>query len=376
VEAFIDTHRLRDTLTQLCIQSPEVLETIDLEIKGWCNDEKELAEKVSEASACIANAKGGVVLVGVGNSQSCRNRFSRCPHPNVTPSWLTARINDHTMPPVLNHAVDISSMACEILGRADVQVFAVDVPRTKYISGHMTKPGISKIRIGKECLPYYTAEDDRTRSPVPDLSIEDLSADSIRWAMAEHCRKFEVQEGRWVDPHDFLVQGRLVERYLVDGEVTPRFNIPLATLLLLGKQAALSTHVPFFETIVITDAVESPLRKNVVDSVRALCGSQNSRIASLCPGITRSCIQELVVNAYIHRCYRTPAPIIVRFNRAALEISNPAELLGGLHPGNLIYCVPRVPKSVVGRRHKVHWSMRQNWSRDRHCLRVRCVWRL
>jgi ATP-dependent DNA helicase RecG len=316
------------------------VECHDLEIKSWCNGEKDLAEKVSEAAACIANAQGGILLVGIGQNQSCRHRFSACPYPSVSPSWLTARIHDHTVPPVVNHAFDISSIASEVIGSTDVHVFVLEVPRTNYVSGHMTLPGLSKIRVGKECVPYYTAEDDRTRIPAPGVSIGDLSVESIRWAIAEHRRKFDVQEGRWVDPQEFLAQGRLVERYLVDGEALPHYHIPLSALILFGKQAALSAHLPFLETIVITDGGEIRLHKNVVDCVQALCASQASRIPSQCPTIARSCIQELLINAYIHRCYRTPAPIVVRITASALEISNPGELLGGLHPDNLIHCVP------------------------------------
>jgi predicted HTH transcriptional regulator len=340
VGTYISFQALRDILVQLCVQSPEVVESESIEIKSWCYDEKDLAEKVSEAAACLANQRGGVLLVGVNEAQDCRRRFSQCPYPNVSPSWLEARVHDLTVPPVENSAHDISSTASEVIETPGIQVFALDVPRTKFISGHMTTKGLSRIRVGKECRPYYTAEDDRTRAFVPDLALGDLSVSSLRWAMAEHRRKFQTPEAEAPDPCVFLEQARLLDNYLVDGEGAPRQRISLAALILFGKESALARHLPFFETILATENYETRLRGNVVDCLQHLCASDRSRVPPLCPGVSRPTIMELLVNAYVHRCYRTPAPVIVRATRTVLEVSNPGELLGGLHPENLIHCVP------------------------------------
>ena len=338
--AFIQVQTLRGILIQLCAQAPETVECETLEVKGWCYDEKDLAEKVSEVAACLANAAGGILLVGISEDQDCRRRFSACPYPNVSPAWLTARVHDLTVPPVENTAHDLSDSACELVGVNSIQVFALEIPRTKFVSGHMTVKGLSKIRVGKECRPYYTAEDDRTRTHVPDVSIEDLSLTSVRWAIAQHHRKFQRPEPQWLEPWDFLAQARLLEAYIVNGEVRRRYRVPLATLILFGKQAALSDHLPFFETIMVTANGERRLRRNVVDCVHEMCGSDQSLIPALCPGIPRATIQELLINAYVHRCYRTSAPVVIKAASSCIEIQNPGELIGGLHVEDLIHCVP------------------------------------
>jgi ATP-dependent DNA helicase RecG len=51
-------------------------------------------------------------------------------------------------------------------------------------------------------------------------------------------------------------------------------------------------------------------------------------------------LKELVVNAYIHRCYRTPAPILINVSDEGLEVRSPGELLTGLSVTNLIHGVP------------------------------------
>jgi predicted HTH transcriptional regulator len=46
------------------------------------------------------------------------------------------------------------------------------------------------------------------------------------------------------------------------------------------------------------------------------------------------------MNAYIHRCWRTAAPVLVSIDPGFLEFQNPGELLPGLHVANLLHCVP------------------------------------
>jgi len=50
---------------------------------------------------------------------------------------------------------------------------------------------------------------------------------------------------------------------------------------------------------------------------------------------------ELLLNAYLHRCYRTPGPIQIVVGNNELEIRNPGGLLGSLMPENLLYNTPQ-----------------------------------
>lgn len=51
-------------------------------------------------------------------------------------------------------------------------------------------------------------------------------------------------------------------------------------------------------------------------------------------------LQELLVNAYVHRCWRTSGPVVITVSGAALEVQNPGDLLPGLHVSSLINCIP------------------------------------
>jgi hypothetical protein len=72
------TSAFRYIFVQLLAQPVEVVEGDELEIKGWCDNEKDFADKLVESACCIANATGGIVLGGVGGK---RGIFSPSPYP-------------------------------------------------------------------------------------------------------------------------------------------------------------------------------------------------------------------------------------------------------------------------------------------------------
>ncbi len=324
---FEQRSKFRTILVQLCENPIERIENQTLEIKGWCQDEKSLAQKVADAASCLANADGGIIIVGASDDNGGPGKFSRCPFPNVSAAWLRTRTQDLTHPPVECTSHDLSELLTEICPCGGGNLFALDVPRTRYLGGHVTTAGISKIRVGNECRPRYTAEDDQTQTFFPEASVDDLSLTSIRWAMGEHRRKFDVPEQQWTEPADFLLHARLLDPFLMDGEIAPRYRVPFATLLLFAKEPVLAKRVPFFETIVKTDTGVRRLRKNIVESVRELALSDDSSVRQGCPNLEGVVVQELLVNAYTHRCWRTAAPVIVGVSATQLEIQNPGDLL-------------------------------------------------
>ncbi|MFZ0228763.1 MAG: ATP-binding protein, partial [Mycobacterium sp.] len=337
-EPSFDVAAVRKIITDLIVHSADEVESEELEIKGWCRNERELAEHVSEACSCIANATGGLVLVGVEDGPNVGRKFSKCPHPCVTRTWLNTNIHNLTHPPVECTVHDISALAEEVLGTKGNNLFVVRVPRTRHISGHTSK-GISKIRVGKQCQAQYVAGDDRTSVIIPEISIDDLSTTSIDWGISQHAKHFR-NPTQWSDRADFLAQARLLEQQLHDEEYLPQLRPTLAALLLFGKPRALAEYAPAFETSVVYRQDTTRIRKNIVESVRDLCLGENSILRGSAPRLRPDVLKELVVNAFIHRCYRIPAHITIRLDDSSLEIQSPGELLAGLTVGNLINGVP------------------------------------
>jgi hypothetical protein len=65
-----------------------------------------------------------------------------------------------------------------------------------------------------------------------------------------------------------------------------------AALLLFGKTAAIERHVPFFETVVVTDQQPITIRKNVIESVRDLCIGESSILRSRLPQIPAKVLKD------------------------------------------------------------------------------------
>src|SRR3990172_3734708 len=65
---------LKNLLVQLSDQSSDAVESQTIEIKSWCHDDRQLAEKVAEAAACLANTDGGIVLVGIDDKRNGRDK--------------------------------------------------------------------------------------------------------------------------------------------------------------------------------------------------------------------------------------------------------------------------------------------------------------
>jgi ATP-dependent DNA helicase RecG len=344
-ESPFDVAPIRKIISDLLTQTADEVESEEIEIKSWCSNERELADKVAEACACLANTSGGFVIVGVAEGTTGR-KFSACPHSGITTSWLQSNVHNLTRPPVDCFPFDASQVLADIVGCPSGNLYALRVPRTRYISGHLTHKGISKVRRGKECQPQYLAEDDRTSVTVPEITVDDLSTASIDWGIAQHQKHFRTSVA-WSERAEFLAQAQLLRPYLPEEEYLPQFQPSLAALLLFGKASVIQRNIPFFETVVITDRERIPIRKNVIDSVRELCISENSILRSRLPHIPADVLKELVVNAYIHRCYRTPGPILINVSEEGLEVRSPGELLTGLSVSNLIHGVPVYRKLLL-----------------------------
>jgi ATP-dependent DNA helicase RecG len=326
----------QNIFVQLLAQPVEVVETDELEIKGWCKNEKEFTEKIVESACCIANARGGVVLGGIDGKMA---KFSCCPYRNLTAEWVEERVKSLSYPPVECEVFDLSDLLACVRGTAGATVFGLTIPKSKCLTSHVTSAGVSKIRRGRECKPYFTtADDDRTRAIVHGLSVTDLSIESVKWAMARHEAKFGLGYVN-DEPWTFLARTHLVFP-VADGQSSlPRYDVTLAGLLLFGKEKALESFHHGVETIVSFNGGSERLTRNIVESIRDLVIAERSPVRQRCSTVSREILFELFMNAYMHRCWRTPGPVMVQIDNI-LEIQNPGELLPGLNVTNLLHCIP------------------------------------
>lgn len=316
---------VKKLIARLVSDTPDEVETELVEIKSWCHDKNEFAEKAAEAAMCLANTRGGTVILGVKEGARCG--FSPSPYPEIDCDWLSARIQALSVPPVTCTVDDISSAVTDY-ARIGCNAYAITVPKSTRISGHRSTKGISKIRVGKQCNPVYTTiEDDFSACVVPGSSVTDLCEKSVEIGREGYRRKFGVA----VDREELLAKAGL----LADGTG----ELTLAALLLFGSESALQRRLPANEVLVLTPFGEERWHTNIVSSVERLCGGR-SRVVACCPKLDSLAHREAVVNALIHRCYRTPAPVKVTVEKQTLQIRSPGPLLGLLSAESLLQCVP------------------------------------
>jgi hypothetical protein len=94
-----DVAAIRRIISDLLVHTADEVESEQIEIKGWCNNDRELADKVAEACACLANTSGGFVIVGVADGVNAGSKFSVCPYSEVNTGWFQTNVYNRTRPP-------------------------------------------------------------------------------------------------------------------------------------------------------------------------------------------------------------------------------------------------------------------------------------
>jgi hypothetical protein len=79
---------------------------------------------------------------------------------------------------------------------------------------------------------------------------------------------------------------------------------------------------------------------NIVDAVPYFTARITELLKAEDHEIRREVLRELLVNAHVHRCYRTRSPIQIKVRSGEVEIVNPGGLVGGLTTDTLLYSPP------------------------------------
>jgi ATP-dependent DNA helicase RecG len=200
--------------------------------------------EIFEAVVCLANAKGGVLLIGVENDGAVTGARAR--HGGSTdPYRLQATIFNSTVPPI-NTRVSVHEVD-------ERSVLAIEVDRYPEICA--TKDGKCVRRVrgvrGPECLPFYPHEHGGRRG---DLGLVDHSAQAVEGATTSDLDRLEIERLRQtierrrgdralltLDDQELLQALRLVESR--GKELVPN----VAGLLMVGREATLRRVLPTHE---------------------------------------------------------------------------------------------------------------------------------
>lgn len=336
-----DLSRLLDRLDG---EPADALESETLDCSAWTPREGLRGDQLRhlrEAVVCLANAKGGVILLGVSDRKRSR-RDALTGVGDLRLGELRRAIYDGTDPRIL---VEI-----EELIEPEARLFAIRVPRG--MPPHTTSEGVGKIRIGKECRPltgsdltrllFAGGERDLTAEIVPGAKVSDLDPAQIkklRSTIAEE-RKPEVLR---LSPRELLDNLRLIQ----DEEVT------FAALLLIGRSRALGRWVPQHEVTVLRYQratryearydLRAPLL-TLLDLLRQLLES-HARIELVgeigfgelaIPEFTWWVAREAVMNALVHRDYFLKQSVLVELHPDRLVVVSPGGFVGGVTVDNIL----------------------------------------
>lgn len=308
-------------------------ETLRVEFKSDAND-----DALVKAVACLANADGGVLLIGVSDSGEVVGARPR--HGDITdPHRVAAVIQNRTIP-----ALGVEVSVEEVRGHSIIRIDtpAADPGPVGTADGVFTKRVIDTT--GKpQCLPMTAPEiismgmvmrgQDYAAAVAKGASFEDLDD-----AEFDRFRRMCASTGdqlATVSNRDILLALGLIPRH---------DPVSLGAVMLFGRSASLARWVPTAEFLfqddrsaqdtVSTRLVEPLLRatEQLVGMVDArntttelLAGLHRIEVA-LIPTVTR---REAIANAVIHRDYTSLGPTAIRITGNEFVVSNP----GGFPPG-------------------------------------------
>ena len=337
--------RLPDLVKQLRNTPPGQVERSIFEVLGWCGNEQDLWKEATDAAVCMANTEGGVVLFGL-DPQGLIDEAPQCPHEKVTPKWLEESVRKHSNPPVectacrLGEAVPATPPAAQ-------NCLVLLVPRKTIAGMHRTHRGVCFVRQGDRCeVDHLSSQDDPSAVLLDGARLDSLSNESLHWAFTNHAVR-PRQPQRWRESR------RSIEDLLMDFNlVRPREKgaaVTLAAALLFGRKEFLSslTGSAFLRvTLNGSEGASSEpytihIQQNIADTFRDLWTRRGDLAACMPSSLPENCLRELVVNALIHRSYRSSEPVNVRITPDhLLEIQNPGGFLRNLGPRNLINASP------------------------------------
>ena len=333
---------IRVLLKRLDGESADVLEDEDLEFKPWEDDVKSLHRTLREAAVCLANARGGTIVVGVMDRQKTRREAIRSVGRHDL-AGLRRAIYDGTDPHLL---VDIEELA-----EPEGALLLIHVP--KGMPPHMTSDGVAKIRIGKECHPLTGQTLARLMA---SGGQRDPTAEIVPRAKEEDLDPGEIAALRNVIPRE--AQGanlaKLTDRHLLEAlGLFSKEGVTLAGLLVVGKPEAIARMAPQHEVTFLRyrSATRYDQRKDlrgpllsILREVEQLV-SVNNRVKTVqetgfgqleFPDLSWEVAREAVLNAVTHRDYFLRQSVQVLLFRDRLEVTSPGGFIGGVTPKNVL----------------------------------------
>ncbi|WP_298992784.1 ATP-binding protein [uncultured Pseudokineococcus sp.] len=299
------------------------------------------AVDLAEAVACLANARGGSVVVGVADTARGAGAFVGLPT-GLDADDLRHRIWEVTRPNLV-----VTARRREVAGR-HLLILEVEPGFDLYRVG-----GKLRERIGTNCLPMDAEREARVLEERRnyDWSAEpaDQDADSISETAVEEARRLLTQAGdeqsrrrATLSKADLLRECGVVDE---DGHL-----LRAGELLFGAGRAApnpslqyLRKKTPGGPLTRPPDGHGAPLLIALSECLRDVDAVNETTPVTLPSGvqqqletIPRTAVREALVNAVAHRDYRLPDAVVLEHSAGQLVVTSPGDLVFGVTEDNLL----------------------------------------
>ncbi len=329
-------------------------ETLTTELKA---DAKKLLalDEIFENVVCLANADGGVLLIGVENDGTVTGLNPERKPRFRDPYFLQAAIFGNTVPPI-NTRISVHHLDAG-------EVIAVRVDRYPDICATTKGTCLQRVMTtnGPQCRPFYPHEQRARRIK---LGLEDLTAQVIAGSEWGDLDPIEFERLRQtikraggdqrllgLDDAELAKALRLVET--LDGELIP----VVAGLLLLGREERLLQLLPTNQTafqvirgdaqIATNERMHAPLLRiieGLEQRYEARKNEQEIAIGMLrmpVPEYAKESFREAINNALIHRDYALLGTTYVQWHPDHILITNPGSFPPGITQQNILTHEPK-----------------------------------
>jgi len=329
-------------------------ETLTVEFKGESH-RRFSDEEIVEAVVCLANASGGVILLGVEDDGTVTG-VQRSQKDLSNPAGLEALIFNRTMPSVSAYA--------SMHRIAEKYVVAIEVAQQSQICATSTGKTVRRTltATGPECVPFYPHEHG---GRLTDLGLLDYSARMLERTTWEDLDPLEIERLRQtirqrmgttdvllsLDDHELMQGLRLVETR--NDRLVPN----VAGLLLVGREPVLRDVMPTHEVafqeldeqgnVITNDWLYSPLLKTLESLEERFAVRNREQEITLglfripIPDYAPESFREAVANAVCHRDFTRLGTVFVQFYPDYLFMSNPGGFPEGITLDNLLSHEPK-----------------------------------
>ena len=310
------------------------LETSILDFKTVGRSKNDAFRDLAEAAMCFANSQGGTIVVGVRDNPGGRDAFVGCP---LTATRTVERIYDLTDPGLIVIADEMTMF--------DAQLLVLTVPRSPDI--HQVGKTATE-RVGTSCVSMTASRiatvladrrGDDWSAKESSFRLDDASAGAIELARQLLSSSVDPERSAWsrmnwpdlarrlgVDTGGQLTNGGAV-LFCDTGRIHAQYIRRTSAAGLLSENVdltgpGLSALQRLFDLIAARTQRTSILLPN---------GAQ-LLIGDLPDGVAR----EALVNAFMHRDYRSGGPILVEHESAHLKVTSPGGFVPGVSVDNVL----------------------------------------